>query len=117
MPALSTIGTVAIFIVTLTLILAPPRGWHEGWWAALGAVAMIALGLVTPAQALEMVWLSRNVMLFLVALLLLSALVESSGFFEWAALHASRRAGGDGMRLFRNVFVLGAFVKIGRAHV
>ena len=110
MPALNIIGIVAIFIVTLTLILAPPRGWHAGWWAALGAVAMLALRLVTPAQALEMVWLSRNVMLFLLALLLLSALVETSGFFEWAALHASHRAGGDGRRLFRNVYVLGAFV-------
>ncbi|MBX3188971.1 MAG: hypothetical protein KF819_18265 [Labilithrix sp.] len=104
------VTTLVIFIATLALILAPPRGSSAGGWAALGAAAMIALGLVTPAQALEMVWLSRNVISFLLALLLLSALVESSGFFEWAALHASRNARGDGRRLFRNVFVLGALV-------
>jgi len=110
MPDLTVIGVVAISIVTLALILAAPRGWHAGWWAALGAAMMLALGLVTPAQALDMVWLSRNAMLFLLALLLVSALVEASGFFAWAALHAARRAGGDGRRLFRNVFVLGALV-------
>ncbi len=110
---MSTLYTLAIFVGTLTLILAKPRGSSEGWWAALGAVAMIALRIVTPAQAFAMVWLSRNVILFLLALLLLSALLESSGFFEWAALHASRRAGGDGRRLFRNVFLLGALVTTG----
>jgi arsenical pump membrane protein len=107
---LNTVCTLGIFIGTLALILVRPRGWSDGWWAALGAVAMIALRLVTPDQALEVVWVSRNAILFLLALLLLSALLESSGFFEWAALHASRRAGGNGRRLFRNVFLLGALV-------
>src|SRR5262249_53895997 len=75
MPALSSILTLGIFIGTLALIVARPRGWNEAWWATLGAVAMIALRLVTPAQAFEMVWVSRNAVLFLLALLLLSALL------------------------------------------
>ncbi len=48
--------------------------------------------------------------LFLVALLVLSALVDKSGLFEWAALLAARRSRGSGHVLFRNVFVLGAVV-------
>ncbi len=110
MPALRIVCTLGIFVGTLALIVVRPRGWHEGWWAALGAAAMLALRLVTPTQAFEVVWGSRNTILFLLALLLLSALLESSGFFEWAALHASRLARGDGRRLFRNVFLLGAVV-------
>ena len=45
-------------------------------------------------------------------MLLLSALVEASGFFEWAAVHAARRARGDGRALYRNVFLLGAAITV-----
>lgn len=110
MHELRLVGTLVIFAGTLVLVLVRPRRWSEACWPVLGATAMIASRLVTPAQALDMVWASRNALLFLLALLLLAALLEVSGFFEWAALQAGHRARGDGRRLFRNVFVLGAFV-------
>lgn len=110
MLALGLVGTLGIFAGTLTLVLVKPRGWNEACWPVLGASAMILLDLVTPEQAFAMVWASRSALLFLLALLLLSALLEVSGFFEWAALHAGHRARGDGKRLFRNVFGLGALV-------
>lgn len=102
--------TLGIFVVTLTLILVKPRRWNEAWWAVSGACATLGLGLVSLQQVQEMVLFSRSTLLFLLALLVLSSLLESSGFFEWAAIHASRHAAGDGRHLFRNVFVLGAFV-------
>ena len=49
-------------------------------------------------------------LLFLLALLLLSDLLRASGFFEWAAIHAARAARGDGRALYRNVFLLGALI-------
>ena len=101
---------VGDLVGTLTLVLVKPRGWNEAFWPALGAIAMILFELVTPRRAFAMVWASRSALLFLLALLLLSALLEVSGFFEWAALHAGHRARGDGRRLFRNVFVLGVLV-------
>ncbi|MBX3203761.1 MAG: hypothetical protein KF764_01770 [Labilithrix sp.] len=110
MHELKLVGTLGIFAGTLALVLLKPRGRSEACWPVLGAIVMIALGLVSPAQAFDMVWVSRSALLFLLALLLLSALLEVSGFFEWAALHAGRRARGDGRRLFRNVFALGALV-------
>lgn len=111
-PLSSAAAATGIFLATLVLVLTRPRGVGEGWWAALGAIAMLVFGLVTVDQAAAMIWLSRDALLFLLALLALAALLESSGLFEWAALEASRRAAGDGRRLFRNVFVLGSFVTI-----
>lgn len=110
MHELRLVGTMVIFAGTLILVLVKPRRWSEACWPVLGAIAMIALRLVTPAQAVEMVWASRSALLFLLALLLLSALLEVSGFFEWAALRTGHRARGDGRRLFGNVFALGAIV-------
>ena len=71
---------------------------------------MLALRLETPAQAWRVTQTGQEALLFLLSLLLLSALLERSGFFEWAAVEAARRARGDGQRLYRNVFLLGALI-------
>lgn len=102
--------TLGVFALTLAGVLLRPKGWHEAWWTMLGAGLMLLLHLATPAQAARSVWASRDVLLFLLALLLLSALLDRSGFFEWAAIQAARQAGGDAHRLYRNVFFLGAII-------
>ncbi len=96
--------------LTLLLVLTRPRGWHEAWWAAGGGALMLLLGLETPQQAWRVTLTGQDALLFLLALLLLSALLERSGFFDWASIQAARLARGDGRRLYRNVFVLGALV-------
>jgi arsenical pump membrane protein len=101
---------VGIFAATLVLALTKPRRIHEAVWTTCGAAAMLSVGAVD-ARGLRAIYdASRAAILFLVALLVLSALVDKSGLFEWAALRAARSARGDGRVLFRNVFVLGAVV-------
>lgn len=99
---------LGIFGLTLALVLIRPRGWNEAWWTMGGSAALLGLGLETPAQAENSLRAGESVLLFLLALLLLSALLGRSGFFDWAAVHAARLAGGDGRRLYRNTFLLGA---------
>ena len=101
---------VGIFAATLVLALTKPRRIHEAVWTGCGAAAMLAVGAVRVPDLREIYDTSRGAILFLVALLILSALVEKSGLFEWAALRAARSARGSGRLLFRNVFVLGAVV-------
>jgi len=45
-----------------------------------------------------------------VAIIVVSLLLDAAGFFEWAALHVARWAGGHGRRLFAMVVLLGAAV-------
>jgi arsenical pump membrane protein len=101
---------VALFAATLVLALVKPARIHEGFWTVGGALAMLAVGGVRAADLREIYETSRGAIFFLVALLILSALVDRSGLFEWAALHAARAARGSGRVLFRNVFLLGALV-------
>ena len=96
--------------LTLLLVLTRPRGWHEAWWTAGGGALMLALRLETPAQAWRVTRTGQDALLFLLALLLLSALLERSGFFDWSSIQAARLARGDGRKLYRNVFVLGALI-------
>jgi len=102
--------TLAVAALTLILVLTRPRGWHEAWWAAGGGALMLLLGLETPREAWRVTRTGQDALLFLLALLLLSALLERSGFFEWSSIQAARMACGDGRRLYLNVFLLGALV-------
>lgn len=107
-PAMAGPAALVIFALTLAFMLWRPRGLHEAWPASLGALAMLALGQVSLHQGFQVVAQSGDVLLFLLALMLLSALLDRSGFFEWAALHCARLAKGSTKTLYRNVFVLGA---------
>jgi arsenical pump membrane protein len=99
-----------VFAATLALALARPRGIHEAVFTVAGAAVMLAIGAVHAGDLRAIDAAGRGAILFLAALLILSALVDRSGLFEWAALHAARAARGSGRVLFRNVFVLGAIV-------
>jgi arsenical pump membrane protein len=104
------VATLAVFAAMLVLMMLRPRRWSEAWWTMLAAIAMLALGLVTPHQAVAAVLSGKNTLLFLLSLLALSLLIGKSGFFDWAAIRCARIAGGDGRALYRNAFVAGAIV-------
>jgi Na+/H+ antiporter NhaD/arsenite permease-like protein len=53
--------------------------------ALLGAIAMVALGVLTPSQALHAV--DAPTLLLLYALMVLSAQLRLGGFYTWTALH------------------------------
>lgn len=102
--------TLGIFAAMMALVLVRPRGWNEAWWTVLAALAMLALGLVSPHEALDAALAGKSALLFLLSLLALSLLVGKSGFFDWAAIGCARLARGDARALYRNTFVLGAVV-------
>jgi arsenical pump membrane protein len=94
----------------LALVVVRPRRWNEAWWTMLGAAAMLALGLVSPREAIDATLAGKNALLFVLSLLSLSVLVGKSGFFDWAAIRCARLAKGDARSLCRNAFALGAVV-------
>jgi len=102
--------TLAIFAAMVALVVIRPRRWNDAWWTTLAAAAMLALGLVTPHQAIGSVLAGKNALLFLLSLLALSLLVGKSGFFDWAAIRCARIAQGDAHALFRNAFIAGAII-------
>ena len=102
--------TLAVFAAMLVLMVVRPRRWSEAWWTMLAASAMLALGLVSPHDALGVILSGKNALLFLLSLLVLSLLVGKSGFFDWAAIRCARVARGDAHSLYRNAFVAGAII-------
>lgn len=106
-PALRTGLAVAIFLITLALIMVRPRGVSEATAALAGGIAMLVVGAVSPGQAVGVLARNWDVFLFFLGLLAIAALVERSGFFDWSAAVAARLAGGSELRLYMNVLLLG----------
>jgi len=108
--AVRIVVTLAIFATMVALVVIRPRRWNDAWWTTLAAVAMLALGLVTPHEAIGSVLAGKSALLFLLSLLMLSLLIGKSGFFDWAAIRCARMAQGDAHRLYRNAFLAGAII-------
>lgn len=100
----------AVFLFTLVLVIWQPRGLGVGWSAALGAAIALAVGAVS-LQDIPTVWaIVWNATATFIAVIIISLLLDEAGFFEWAALHVARWAGGSGHRLFAFCVLLGAAV-------
>ncbi|WP_431022194.1 Na+/H+ antiporter NhaD or related arsenite permease [Erwinia rhapontici] len=100
----------AIFVLTLVLVIWQPRGLSIGWSATIGAGLALLTGVVHPADipaVWQIVW---NATATFIAVIIISLLLDESGFFEWAALHVSRWGGGKGRLLFTWIVLLGAAV-------
>ncbi len=101
---------LALFVLTLALVIWQPRGLGIGWSACLGAGLALLTGVIQPAD-IPVVWgIVWNATGTFVAVVIISLLLEAAGFFEWAALHMARWGGGRGGRLFVLMILLGAGV-------
>ncbi|WP_368647077.1 arsenic transporter [Castellaniella ginsengisoli] len=101
---------LSLFILTLALVIWQPRGLGIGWSACLGAGLALLAGVIQPAD-IPVVWgIVWNATGTFVAVVIISLLLESAGFFEWAALHMARLGAGRGARLFTLMVLLGAAV-------
>ena len=101
---------IAIFLVTLVLVIWQPRGLGIGWSALGGAAVALALGVIHPHD-IPVVWhIVWDATFTFVALIVISLLLDGAGFFHWAALHVARWGGGRGRLLFPLVVVLGAVI-------
>lgn len=106
---------LSIFALTVALILLRPRGLPEAIWPAfpmMVALALVAFGFIGIDRVMETLSDGASALTFLFALLVYGALLERGGFFEWAALHGARLARGSVARLFRNFYLLAAFITI-----
>ena len=99
-----------IFIVTIVLVIWQPKGLGVGWSASLGAMLALLSGVVSLGD-IPVVWnIVWNATATVIAVIIISLLLDEAGFFEWAALHVARWGGGSSRKLFAFIILLGAAV-------
>src|SRR5690554_2230820 len=101
---------LAIFAITLVLVIWQPKGLGIGWSALGGALVALLLGVVQWTDV-EVVWdIVWDATFTFVALIIISLILDAAGFFAWAALHVARWGNGRGHLLFPMIVVLGAVI-------
>lgn len=105
-----TVVAVLIFLATLTLVIWQPKGLGIGW-SALGGAVLALLTTVVSLSDIPVVWdIVWNATFAFVAIVIISLILDESGFFKWAALHVARWGRGNGRLLFTLIVLLGAAI-------
>jgi arsenical pump membrane protein len=107
--------SLPVYAIAATALLGlVVRPWRspEVAWAVAGATALVAFGLVPWPGALHAIGAGTDVYLFLVGMMLLSAMAEREGLFDWLAAICVGRARGSATRLFALVYGVGVIVTI-----
>lgn len=99
-----------IFTITFGLIISRPKTINEGMAAILGAVLMLIFGLVSFHDIYSLIQETGSLLIMLFAMMIISYVMDESGFFMWAAGKATAKAGGSGKKLFRNTFIMGTLI-------
>ena len=93
-------------------VIVRPFNLPEAIWAVAGAVLLVALGLISIADALIGVAKGTDVYLFLFGMMLLTEIAREEGLFAWLAAVATSHAKGSARRLFLLTFGVGTIVTI-----
>ncbi len=101
---------IAIFLLTLTLVIWQPKGLGIGFSASGGALLALATGIVTWKNIPEVWGIVGNATFTLVALIIISLILDEAGFFRWIALYIAQLGRGNGKLLFSLIILFGAMV-------
>ena len=93
-------------------VILRPLGWPEAVWAVAGALLLLALRLISPAEALASAARGTDVYLFLFGMMLLAETARENGLFDWLAAIATSHARGSAYRLFLLTYGVGTVVTV-----
>jgi len=112
MPPHETLLAWSIIILAATGVIIRPFRLPEATWAMAGAVALVLLGLLPAADALNGMRKGLDVYLFLIGMMLIAELAQSEGLFDYLATLAVEHARGSPQRLFLLVYAVGILVTV-----
>lgn len=98
--------TIFIFLVTTLLIIWRPKGINEAIPATGGAILILISGSVSLSDLAVITSTVSGAAITIIATIVMALVLESIGFFYWAAEGIAARAKGSGIRLFWYVNLL-----------
>jgi arsenical pump membrane protein len=111
-PELAHVLLPVIVGLSILLMLIRPRDIPEVYWVGGGALLLVILRIITLKLAGKAIAEGSDVYLFLIGMMLLSALAKEYGVFNWVSSVAVRGANGSPARLFTLVYGIGTLTTI-----
>ncbi|HAM80930.1 arsenic transporter [Ornithinibacillus bavariensis] len=92
--------TSFVFLLTMTMIFWRPGGMNEAIPATAGAVIILLIGIVSQRDLLDIIDKIGGASVTIIATVVMAVILESFGFFHWAAARLVNMARGSGYRLY-----------------
>ncbi|MEC0302821.1 arsenic transporter [Terribacillus saccharophilus] len=92
--------TVFTFLATMLVIFWRPRGLNEAVPAAVGAAVILFTGTVSGTDVADIIDKIGGAAITIMATIVMAVILESFGFFHWAAGKLASLARGSGYRLY-----------------
>jgi arsenical pump membrane protein len=92
--------TIFAFFITMLLVFWRPRNLNEAYAATIGAILVLLCGSVSIADLIDISDKVSGAAITIMATIVMAIVLESFGFFNWAAIQLVRRAKGSGIKLF-----------------
>jgi len=89
-----------VFILTMLVIFWRPRGLNEAWPAAIGAAIILLIGIVSKPDIIDIINKIGGASITIMATIVVAVILESFGFFHWAAARLANLSRGSGYRLY-----------------
>lgn len=96
-----TIGmTIFVFLLTMLVIFWRPGGINEAWPASIGAGIIFLMGIVSLADVVDIISKIGGASITIMATIVMAVILESFGFFHWAAARLVTLSKKSGYRLY-----------------
>lgn len=86
--------------MTMSIIFWRPKGINEAWPASIGALIILLTGVVSRGDIEDIISKIGGASITIIATIVMAVILESFGFFHWAAARLAGLAKGSGYRLY-----------------
>lgn len=102
----SVVITLIVFILSVIFLMWRPKGMNEAVPPTIGAVVLIMAGIVPVADLYKIVNIVSGAAITILSTIVMSIVLESIGFFRWAAYNIVKHAKGSGILLYWYIILL-----------
>jgi arsenical pump membrane protein len=99
-PFSKTAATILIFLTTMLVIFVRPKGINEAYPATAGALIVLLIGVVSYSNISDIFLKIRGASITIISTIVMAVILESFGFFHWAAAKLTTLSKGSGHRLY-----------------
>jgi len=97
---ISMVLTISVFAIMVILLMWRPKGINEYVPPSIGAGIFFLMGIVPLTDVYIILGTVSGAAMTIISTIIMSIVLESIGFFRWAALNLTKKANGSGLALF-----------------